>query len=169
MIAGIRALVRLEAHFFLHYPRLLLAAIVVVLIPALYVVIYLASVWDPAAKTGALAVGVVNLDQGLVYRDQAFSVGHDVISRLQTKPTFGYVNYASEMEVRHLVQTGALGAAAQLGQRAQTAAHKPGALLSFVGRESQALSNRVASRATAWIFLMALVRVLNLTRSIPAP
>jgi putative membrane protein len=108
LLAGIRALVRLEAHFFRHYPRLLLAAIVVVLIPALYVVIYLASVWDPAAKTGALSVGIVNLDQGLVYRNHAFSVGHDVIKRLQVKPTFGYLNYASEAEARHLVETGTL-------------------------------------------------------------
>ena len=108
LIGGMLALVRLEAHFFLRYPKLLGAAIVVVLIPALYVVIYLTSVWDPAAKTGALSVGIVNLDQGLVYRNQAFGVGHDVIRRLQAKPTFGYVNYDSEKEARHLVQTGAL-------------------------------------------------------------
>jgi len=44
----------------------------------------------------------------LVYRNHAFSVGHDVIKRLQLKPTFGYVNYASETEARHLVETGAL-------------------------------------------------------------
>lgn len=108
LMGGILALARLEAHFFLHYPKLLGAAIVVVLIPALYVVIYLTSVWDPSAKTGALSVGIVNLDQGLVYRDHAFSVGHDLIRRLQDKPMFGYVNFASEMEARHLVQTGAL-------------------------------------------------------------
>ncbi|MCF8159406.1 MAG: YhgE/Pip domain-containing protein [Polaromonas sp.] len=108
LIRGILALARTEAHFFLRYRRLLGAAIVVVLIPALYVVIYLTSVWDPAGKTGALSVGIVNLDQGLVYRGQAFGVGHDVIRRLQAKPTFGYVSYASEQEARHGVETGAL-------------------------------------------------------------
>lgn len=108
LIGGILALARMEAHFFLRYPKLLGAAIVVVLIPALYVVIYLTSVWDPAAKTGALSVGIVNLDQGLVYRNQSFGVGHDVIRRLQAKPTFGYVNYDSEKQARHLVETGAL-------------------------------------------------------------
>lgn len=55
---------QIEGHFFRRYPRLLLAAAVVALIPALYVLIYLSSVWDPAAKTGALPVAIVNLDSG---------------------------------------------------------------------------------------------------------
>jgi putative membrane protein len=76
LLSATWALVRLEAYFFLHYPKMLLSAGVVVLIPALYVVIYLTSVWDPAAKTGALPVGIVNLDKGLVYRGQGFNVRH---------------------------------------------------------------------------------------------
>ncbi len=102
------AIARLEVHFFLHSPRMLLSALVVVLIPALYVVIYLTSVWDPAAKTGALPVAIVNLDQGLVYREQAFNVGRDVTQRLKAKPAFGYVDYTSEQEARQLVRSGAL-------------------------------------------------------------
>lgn len=39
------SIVGIEAYFFMHYPKLLLAAIVVVLISALYVVIYLASLF----------------------------------------------------------------------------------------------------------------------------
>jgi putative membrane protein len=102
------ALARLEAHFFLHYPRTLMAAAVVVLIPALYVLIYLTSVWDPAAKTAALPVAIVNLDQGLVYREQAFNVGRDVTQRLKAKPAFGYVDQDSETEARRQVQAGQL-------------------------------------------------------------
>lgn len=94
------AIARLEVHFFLHSPRMLLSALVVVLIPALYVVIYLTSVWDPAAKTGALPVAIVNLDQGLVYREQAFNVGRDVTQRLKAKPAFGYVDYTSEQKAQ---------------------------------------------------------------------
>jgi putative membrane protein len=102
------ALARLEAHFFLHYPRTLMAAAVVALIPALYVVIYLTSVWDPAAKTGALPVAIVNLDEGLAYRGQAFNVGRDVSLRLKAKPAFGYVDLANEPEARELVRSGVL-------------------------------------------------------------
>lgn len=102
------ALARLEAHFFLHDPRMLLSACVVVLIPALYVVIYLTSVWDPAAKTGALPVGIVNLDQGLVYREQAFNVGRDVTQRLKATPAFGFVDQVSEAQARQAVSAGTL-------------------------------------------------------------
>lgn len=98
----------LEAHFFLRDARLLLAAAVVVLIPALYVWIYLASVWDPAARTGALPVALVNLDHGLEYRQQAFNVGRDVIARLKAKPAFGYVDVADEQLARQRVRQGDL-------------------------------------------------------------
>lgn len=99
---------RVEAHLFWRYPKLLLAAFAVVLIPALYVLIYLTSMWDPAARTGDLPVALVNLDQGLVYRQQAFNVGQDVVARLKSKPMFGYVDVASEQEARRLVSQGVL-------------------------------------------------------------
>lgn len=110
--AGVRPsflrIARVDAGFFLRYPKLLLAAVVVVLIPALYVVIYLASVWDPAARTVALAVGIVNLDRGLEYRDQAFNVGRDVVQRLRDRPKFGYVEVANEQDARRMVRQGSL-------------------------------------------------------------
>jgi putative membrane protein len=108
LITDTLALARLEAGFFARYPRLLMGALVVALIPALYVLIYLSSVWDPASRTGNLPVAIVNLDQGLVYRDQAFNVGRDVVKRLRSKPAFGYLNIDSELQARHLVRSGVL-------------------------------------------------------------
>jgi putative membrane protein len=99
---------RLEAGFFRRSPKLLLAAVVVTLIPALYVLIYLSSVWDPASHTGALPVAIVNLDQGLEYRQQVFNVGRDVTDRLKAKPSFGYVDLASEQLARSQVRQGLL-------------------------------------------------------------
>ena len=108
LFANIWTLARLEAGFFLRFPKLMLGATVVAVIPALYVLIYLTSVWDPAARTGDLPVAIVNLDQGLVYRDQAFNVGRDVAKRLRAKPAFGYVDIADEREARRLVRRGTL-------------------------------------------------------------
>ncbi len=101
-------IVRLEAHFFTRYPRMLLAALTVVLIPGLYVLIYLASVWDPVGKTAALKVALVNLDQGLVYRAQSFNVGRDLVERIKTKGTFGYQELSDEARVRDMVDQGRL-------------------------------------------------------------
>jgi putative membrane protein len=108
LIGNTLALARLEAGFFMRYPKLLLGALVVTFIPAMYVLIYLTSVWDPASRTGDLPVAIVNLDQGLVYRNQAFNVGSDVTKRLRAKPAFGYMAIANDEEARHLVRRGVL-------------------------------------------------------------
>ncbi|MEN9538364.1 MAG: hypothetical protein RLZZ126_599 [Pseudomonadota bacterium] len=102
------SIVRIEAGFFTRFPKLLLATFFVVLLPAFYAVIYLSSVWDPAAKTGSLPVGLVNLDQGLIYRSQSFNMGTDVLNRLQAHKMFGYHVLQDEQEVRQLVRQGKL-------------------------------------------------------------
>ena len=99
---------RLEARFFIRYPKLLLAALGVALIPALYAVIYLSSVWDPAARTGALPVAIVNLDQGLEYRQHRFNVGQEVAAKLRARHTFGYIDEHDEQAARQRVRQGAL-------------------------------------------------------------
>ncbi|OYU43255.1 MAG: hypothetical protein CFE44_19410, partial [Burkholderiales bacterium PBB4] len=99
---------RMEGQFFLRYPRLLVAAIVVALIPAVYTVIYLSSVWDPSANTGALAVAIVNLDQGVTYREHGFNIGNEVVGRLKSTATFGYRDLADEAQARLAVRQGHL-------------------------------------------------------------
>lgn len=97
-----------ELGFFRRFPKLLFAAVVVVLIPAIYLLIYLSSVWDPAARTGALPVGLVNQDQGVSYRDQSLNIGRDLMDKLRENNHFGYREAVSEDEVRQLVRRGQL-------------------------------------------------------------
>lgn len=97
-----------EAGFFLRYPRLLLASIAVALIPAVYAVIYLSSVWDPSANTGALAVGLVNLDASVTYREHVFNIGDEVVARLKSTRTFGYQDFHDEAQAREGVRQGKL-------------------------------------------------------------
>lgn len=100
--------VRHEVQAFLRYPKLMLATVAVALLPALYAVIYLSSVWDPAANTGALPVALVNLDDGVEYRDQVFNVGWQMVSNLKHSARFGYVDYHDANEARQLVRQGTL-------------------------------------------------------------
>lgn len=97
---------RIEGAFFARFPKLLAATILVALLPAFYTVIYLASVWDPASKTGALPVALVNLDAGIEYRDHVFNVGYEVTSELYRKRTFGFQSFSSEEEARRQVRQG---------------------------------------------------------------
>ena len=62
-------IVKTDLALFSRFSRLWLAALAIALVPAAYALIYLSSVWDPNAKTSDLPVGIVNLDEGFVYRD----------------------------------------------------------------------------------------------------
>ncbi len=104
----IRWLARLEAAYFFGSFRSLLALVAVSLIPALYVVIYLSSLWDPVANSGALQVGLVNLDQGVVYREQDVNMGRELVAQLERTPRFGYLRLEDADQARQQVRHGTL-------------------------------------------------------------
>ena len=81
---------------------------VVLLIPALYLLIYLYSVWDPSGRATALPVGLVNLDQGFTYREKNLNIGNEVLTKLQAQQQFGFRTLDNEQEARQQVRTGHL-------------------------------------------------------------
>ena len=81
---------------------------VVLLIPAIYLLIYLYSVWDPSGRATALPVGLVNLDQGFTYRDKNLNIGNEVLIKLQAQQQFGFRTLDNEQEARHQVRAGQL-------------------------------------------------------------
>ena len=101
-------LARIEWRFFQRHPQLLWSACVVILIPAIYLLIYLYSVWDPSGRATALPVGLVNLDQGYTYREQRLNIGNELMARLQSQQQFGYRTLANEEEARRQVRQGQL-------------------------------------------------------------
>ena len=102
------AIFRMEMTLFTRFPKLKVSAIGVILIPALYALIYLSSVQDPGAHTGDLKAALVNLDKGLVYRDQDVNVGQEVAASIREKQTFGFVDYADEDDAKRAVRQGQL-------------------------------------------------------------
>lgn len=98
----------MEARYFTQHPRLLLAAAVVTLVPSLYALIYLSAVWAPENHTRALAVGIVNLDQGVHYREHSFNIGHELEERLLASQQFGFRQLADEDAAREGVRRGRL-------------------------------------------------------------
>lgn len=101
-------LVRMEARYFIQHRRLLLAALAITLVPSVYALIYLASMWNPEGHTGALAVGVVNLDEGVQYREHRFNIGQELEARLLASQQFGFRRIASEASARDAVRRGQL-------------------------------------------------------------
>lgn len=104
----IHAIARLEAGYVMCQAKIAWSVLAVALIPALYSVIYLSSLWDPASHSQALNVGIVNSDQGLVYRESAVNVGQDLIQTLQTAGKFNYQVLATADEARQHVRQGKL-------------------------------------------------------------
>jgi putative membrane protein len=80
----------------------------VVLFPALYIAIYLGGVWDPASRTQALPVAIVNLDQGVVYRDRSANVGDDIATRLTSRTDFSFQTMTDPNEAQAAVTAGKL-------------------------------------------------------------
>jgi putative membrane protein len=107
-VLQIFTLARLEAAYYACHPRLLAAAAAVALIPALYSVLYLSSIWDPVANMGQLGVAMVNLDRGLSYREHQFNVGQEVTDRLKAKRQFGFIDQPDEAAARAQVREGKL-------------------------------------------------------------
>ncbi len=99
---------QIEWRFFLRHSQLMWAAVVVMLIPAIYLMIYLYSVWDPSGRATALPVGLVNLDQGFAYREKNLNIGNELVARLQAQKQFGYKTLSSEQQARQMVRQGQL-------------------------------------------------------------
>lgn len=90
------------------HARLRAAVLVSLLLPALYALIYLTSIWDPASHTGALPVALVNEDQGVEVQGRRVELGRQLLQGLRVQPAFGYVDMADAETARHAVRAGEL-------------------------------------------------------------
>ncbi|PUE26208.1 hypothetical protein B9Z39_10705 [Limnohabitans sp. JirII-29] len=108
LLTQTRWVAHVEFSHFQREAKLRLAALVVAIIPSIYLLIYLSSVWDPSARSTSLPVGLVNLDQGFTYREKTLNIGNDLISGLQHKKQLGYQNFDNEAQARERVRQGKL-------------------------------------------------------------
>ncbi len=107
LIQQVAAIIRIENGVYLRDRRLLLAAVAVTLIPAIYVIIFLASLWDPVGHSDALPVALVNLDRDTRYRDQTFNIGRELAETLKAKKTFRFIDGDDAESAHRMVRRGA--------------------------------------------------------------
>lgn len=93
---------------FRRFPRLRASVIAIGMVPALYALIYLSSVWDPNARTSALPVAIVNQDAGITYQGQSANVGNELVKNLTDNGVFGYTAMADPDAARAAVNRGQL-------------------------------------------------------------
>ena len=75
--------IKAEFKNILHNRLLLISTTVICIIPFLYSIFFLKSVWDPYGSTENLPVAVVNKDVPVEYRGQTMDIGHRMVKELK--------------------------------------------------------------------------------------
>ena len=80
-------------------PLFIIVMVGVSLIPALYNVIFLSSMWNPYGKVSELPVAVVNKDQHETFNNNTLSVGDDMVKSLKKNDALDF-HFVSEGRLR---------------------------------------------------------------------
>jgi putative membrane protein len=63
----------------------------IAMIPALYNVLFLSSMWDPYGKVSNLPVAVINLDEPVEYEGNTLSIGNDIVENLKENDALDFI------------------------------------------------------------------------------
>ena len=105
-IARVRRAAACDAALWRRHPKLAWSALGAMLVPALYALIVLSSVWDPNARTAQLPVALVNQDTGLRYGTRDVNLGAEVLQTLRAQGLFGYREVSDADDARRGVREG---------------------------------------------------------------
>ena len=86
-------------------PTFIIVMLGVSLIPALYNVIFLSSMWDPYGKVSDLPVAVVNQDKAVTASGKTLSIGDDVVSSLKENKNLDF-HFVSKEDAQNGLEKG---------------------------------------------------------------
>ena len=86
-------------------PTFIIVMIGISLIPALYNIIFLSSMWDPYGQLSDLPVAVVNHDKEASYNGNTMSIGKDMVSNLKENKTLDF-HFVDEEEGKKGLENG---------------------------------------------------------------
>lgn len=86
-------------------PTFIIVMIGISLIPALYNIIFLSSMWDPYGQLYDLPVAVVNNDKEASYNGNSMSIGKDMVSNLKENKTLDF-HFVDEEEGKKGLENG---------------------------------------------------------------
>ena len=86
-------------------PTFIIVMIGISLIPALYNIIFLSSMWDPYGQLSDLPVAVVNNDKEASYNGNSMSIGKDMVSNLKENKTLDF-HFVDEEEGKKGLENG---------------------------------------------------------------
>ncbi len=86
-------------------PTFIIVMIGISLIPALYNIIFLSSMWDPYGQVSDLPVAVVNHDKDAFYNGNSMSIGKDMVTNLKENKTLDF-HFVDEEEGKKGLENG---------------------------------------------------------------
>ncbi|MCY7041898.1 YhgE/Pip domain-containing protein [Streptococcus sanguinis] len=86
-------------------PTFIIVMLGVSMIPALYNVIFLSSMWDPYGKVSDLPVAVVNQDKAVTASGKALSIGEDIVSSLKENKNLDF-HFVSKEDAQNGLEKG---------------------------------------------------------------
>ena len=86
-------------------PTFIIVMIGISLIPALYNIIFLSSMWDPYGQLSDLPVAVVNNDKEASYNGNSMAIGKDMVSNLKENKTLDF-HFVDEEEGKKGLENG---------------------------------------------------------------
>ena len=86
-------------------PTFIIVMIGISLIPALYNIIFLSSMWDPYGQLSELPVAVVNNDKEATYNGNTMAIGKDMVSNLENNKSLDF-HFVNEEEGKKGLENG---------------------------------------------------------------
>ena len=82
-------------HKFVKEHFMIVVMIAIILIPSIYTVLFLGSMWDPYGNTGSLPVAIVNQDEAVSYNGKTLNVGEQLCDNLKENDSLKF-NFVDE-------------------------------------------------------------------------
>ncbi len=96
----------IELSLFRGNVRMCIAAVVMSLVPAIYTLTYISSMWDPYGSLERLPVGMVEVDAGVEFLGQRYDIGREVSTELESKRPFALGRYPDREAAEAAVRSG---------------------------------------------------------------
>ena len=89
-----------KVHAFIKKYFMLIVVFAIMLIPSIYTVLFLGSMWDPYGNTGSLPVAIVNEDVPIVYDGRVVNIGEQLCNKLEKNDSLAF-NFVDEKTALH--------------------------------------------------------------------
>lgn len=84
-----------KLHSFISKHFMIIVVLAITLIPSIYTVLFLGSMWDPYGNTGSLPVAIVNQDEPIVYEGKVVNIGEQLCENLKENKSLQF-NFVDE-------------------------------------------------------------------------